>query len=78
MLEIIKKLDEVASFNFKKCTLIRASGGYALYQDFYDKLFQNIDYEVSNFWKNKITLIAMGRLYAKNIFKNIVNILLEK
>ena len=78
MLEIIKKLDEMASFNFKKCTLIRASGGYALYQDFYDELFQNIDYEVSNFWKNKITLIAMGRLYAKNIFKNIVNILLEK
>ena len=78
VLEIIKKLDEKTSFNFKKCTLIRASGGYALYQDFYNKLFQNIEYEVSNFWKNKITLIAMGRLYAKNIFKNIVNILLEK
>lgn len=77
-LEIIKKIDELTSFNFKKCTLIRASGGYALHQDFYNSLFQNMEYEVSNFWKNKITLIAMGRLYAKNIFKNLVHISLNK
>ena len=78
MLQIIKKIDEVASFNFKKCTLIRASGGYALYQDFYNNLFYNIEHEISIFWKNRITLIAMGRLYAKNIFKNIINILLDE
>lgn len=78
ILEIIKKIDELTSFNFKKCTLIRASGGYALYQDFYNELFQDIENEVSNFWKNKITLIAMGSLYAKNIFKNIINFALDE
>ena len=77
MLEIIRKIDELTFFNFKKCTLIRASGGYTLYQDFYNNLFQNIEHEVSNFWKNKITLIAMGRLYARNIFKNIINVLFD-
>lgn len=75
ILEIIKKLDEKTSFNFKKCYLIRASGGYALHQDFYNQLFQNLEARVANFWKNKITLIAMGRLYAKNIFKNAINVL---
>ncbi|MGP1440081.1 MAG: 6-hydroxymethylpterin diphosphokinase MptE-like protein [Treponema sp.] len=75
ILEIIKKLDEKTSFNFKKCYLIRASGGYALHQDFYNQLFQNLEAGVANFWKNKITLIAMGRLYAKNIFKNAINVL---
>ena len=75
--EIIKEVYISTSFNFKKCNLIRASGGYALYQDFYNNLFQNLEHEISNFWKNKITLIAMGHLYAKNIFKNIVNVLLN-
>lgn len=78
MLEIIKKINEITSFNFKKCTLIRASGGYALYQDFYNNLFSNIEQEISIFWKNRITLIAMGGLYAKNIFKNITNVLLDE
>ncbi|MGP1438550.1 MAG: motility associated factor glycosyltransferase family protein [Treponema sp.] len=78
MLEIMQKVDALTSFNFKKCVLVRASGGYALYQDFYNKLFQNMEAEVSNFWKNKITLIAMGRLYAKNIFKNAINVALDE
>ncbi len=77
IIEIIKKLANFTSFNFKKCTLVRGSGGYALHQDFYNNLLQTIEQEISIFWKNKITLIAMGRLYAKNIFKNILNILLD-
>ncbi|MGL4986324.1 MAG: 6-hydroxymethylpterin diphosphokinase MptE-like protein, partial [Treponemataceae bacterium] len=38
---------------------------------FYKKIAKTLTQEISQFWKNRVTLIKMGRLYARNIFKNI-------
>ena len=78
--KIIEHIEDFTSFNFTKTVLIRGSGGYSLYEKFYISLVRLVEDVVSIHWKNRITLIEMGRLYAKNIFKNLcfISTLLEE
>ena len=55
---------------FRRCIRLDLSGGAALYAGFYRQAeFLAAEY-VSVFWKNRATLIRLGRKYAENIFKN--------
>ena len=65
---IITYIEKITKFNFKSASLIRGSAGFSLYEDFYNELLREVERVTSIFWKNRITLIEMGRLYAKNIF----------
>lgn len=64
--------------------LVQSEEGYAfrrlvpleLSSTFIQKEFQNtctqyIDLYINQFWRNRITLVKLGRLYAKNIFQNL-------
>lgn len=55
---------------FKRTIRLDLSGGSSLDQDTYDSLFFLIQDSVSRVWKNQITLIKIGRLFARNIFRN--------
>ena len=57
--------------NFKRARSIEMSGGVNLNRDFYKQIAAAAENAVAAFWKNRITLTKMGRLYSKNIFKNI-------
>ena len=57
--------------NFKRCLPIELSGGAQLYRQFYHSLTALIDNAINQFWRNRITLVKLGRLYARNIFKNL-------
>ena len=57
--------------NFKRCQTIEFSGGAKLEQDFYKNITSLCDDAISRFWKNRITLVKMGRLYARNLLKNL-------
>ena len=60
--------------NFKRVFPIDFSGGAKLYSDFYQEVTSILDESISQFWKNRTTLIKLGRLYAGNFFKNLQDI----
>lgn len=61
---------------FKRIIPLNMSAGTQLNADFYTELFSNSQNVIQTFWKNRATLIKLGRLYSKNLLKNLT--LIEK
>ena len=57
--------------NFRHVLSIDFSAGVQLNKIQYESFKQTADNFISTFWKNRMTLTRMGRLYAKNIFTNL-------
>lgn len=57
---------------FKRVIKIDFSAAYLLNQKVYEKYFINIQNIISQFWKNRLTLVQFGRRFSRNIFKNLV------
>jgi len=70
--EAIKKIETLPLFPFKKCISLSCSGGVRFYQDFYDQVRLYADEVISRFWKNRLTLMHLGRNYAHNTFRNLL------
>lgn len=60
-----------ATGSFRRVISIEFSGGTAFNQDFYNQLFEACRNSVSQFWKNRVTLVKFGRKYTSNVFKNL-------
>lgn len=58
--------------NFRRTITIDFSGATQIKSIQYQTFTKLADDFINTFWKNRITLVKMGRLYAKNIFKNLV------
>ncbi len=58
-------------FDFKRAIYFDFSGGSAFFKDFYLQAAAAAEEAISSFWKNRLTLIKFGRLYARNLFKNL-------
>ena len=71
---VLKKIESLPLFPFKKCIVLSCSGGVALHQRFYDEVRLYADEVISRFWKNRITLMHLGRNYAHNTFRNLVSL----
>ena len=56
---------------FKHCVRVDFSAAPALRQAEYQGILQHAELAVANFWKNRLTLIKMGRLYHRNILRNL-------
>ncbi len=63
---------------FKRVLPLDFSGGAKLNSDFYKETTSLLDESISQFWKNRTTLIKLGRLYAGNFFKNLSDIAQDK
>ena len=59
------------SGDIKRVLPLDFSGGVAFHTDFYNRIFFAAQEIVSSFWKNRITIVKMGRLFSKNIFCNV-------
>lgn len=57
--------------SFKYCLRLDFSGAPALNQEEYQTIQHRAELAVSNFWKNRLTLVKMGRLYHRNIIRNL-------
>ena len=69
--DIKKYFTFIQKQHFRKCLKIDFSAASALYKDDYNKIFTLTQRVIDQFWKNRLTLIKFGRLYSKNIFKNL-------
>lgn len=67
---VLQEIEKKTGYAFTKVIKIEASGGAGLYENFYAETEAYIQQAVSVFWKNRLTLIALGGSYARNIFKN--------
>ena len=72
--EVLKKIEALPLFPFKKCIALSCSGGVQLNQVFYDEVRLYADEVISRFWKNRITLMHLGRNYAHNTFRNLLSL----
>jgi len=60
--------------NFKRAIMIEMSAGTIFNKDFYKEIDTACENAIASFWKNRITLTKLGRLFSKNTFENISNI----
>ena len=72
--EVMKKIESLPAFPFKKCISISCSGGVQLYRTFYDTVRLYAGEVISRFWKNRITLMHLGRNYVHNTFRNLLSL----
>ena len=56
---------------FRRVEVLRLTGGWQLYPRLYDDLANNLMRELAIEWGNAITLIRLGRLYTRNLIRNI-------
>ena len=56
---------------FRRVIRLDLSAGAALAPGFYKSFFECAQNIVAAFWKNRLTLVRLGRLYSKNLFKNL-------
>ncbi len=71
----IEKEDEIPPvYNFRRAIHLEFSGGSALNKEFYQNIALLAQNAIGSFWKNRLTLTRLGRLYSRNIFKNLENL----
>lgn len=56
---------------FRRVIRLDLSAGASLAPDFYKNFFECAQNIVAAFWKNRLTLVRLGRLFSKNLFKNL-------
>ena len=56
---------------FRRVEVIRLSGGWQLFQKLYDDVEASIRRELALEWGNAMTLIKLGRLYTRNLIRNL-------
>ncbi|MEE3411598.1 MAG: 6-hydroxymethylpterin diphosphokinase MptE-like protein [Treponema sp.] len=60
-----------ASQKFRRVIRLDLSAGVSFNESFYKNFYECAQNIVAAFWKNRLTLVRLGRLYSKNIFKNL-------
>lgn len=55
----------------RRTTLVSLSGGFALHADAYRRVAARLDDEIRLFWQNAMTRVRMGRLWIRNLLRNL-------
>lgn len=56
---------------FRRVCILEMSGGTYFFKPLYSEISRFIQNFVASFWKNRITLVKLGRLFCRNFFKNL-------
>jgi hypothetical protein len=56
---------------FRRVVLVKLSGGAAFHEAVYARAALLLDEEFRAHWRNRASLLAMGRLWTRNIFRNL-------
>lgn len=57
--------------SFRRAILLEMSGGTAFHADQYQQIACAVENAIASFWKNRITLTKLGRLFSRNVFRNL-------
>ena len=59
---------------FRRCVEISLSFGRKLHGEAYDALLRFVEAEIARYWRNRMTMIHMGRLWTRNIVRNLARL----
>ena len=59
---------------FRRVEVIRLTGGWQLFSQLYDSLYNTLFQEIATDWGNALTLTKLGRLYIRNALRNIAGL----
>ena len=59
---------------FRRALLLEMSGGTALHADLYKQIDFAAENAIATFWKNRVTLTKLGRLFSRNVFHNLARL----
>lgn len=68
---LLSWFEQLQSPPVRRCLALDASAGSSLYSDFYREAVGAFDSFISTWWKNRMTIMALGRNYHRNILRNI-------
>lgn len=69
--KVVEYLDALGLMPFRRCLRLDLSGGAALDGQFYDDTVKLVDGYIQQYWRNHLTLMKLGRNYARNFFRNL-------
>jgi len=73
LLKLDSVIREITSSGYiRRAVKIDFCAGVQFFTDKYNLLINASTNLISSFWKNRITLTKLGKLYAKNIFRNLI------
>lgn len=64
-------IEELGIWRFRRCDIIPLNSGYNLFKEQYDYLFNFSSFLLSTFWRNRLTINKLSRLWIKNILTNL-------
>ncbi|WP_211227871.1 motility associated factor glycosyltransferase family protein [Spirochaeta cellobiosiphila] len=67
-------LEHFPKTHLRHAKVLSLNGGYRLNKTWYQERQEQLQKGINHFWKNKMTLIHMGRAWISNIFKNLQKI----
>lgn len=67
--DLVKKLPR-----FRRVCTLEMSGGTFFFKPLYSEISLFVQNYVASFWKNRITLVKLGRLFCRNFFRNLKDI----
>jgi hypothetical protein len=67
---VLETIDALGQGPFRRAIRVDLSGGTALNVDFYRGVQSGIDEYIGRWWRNHVTLMRLGRNYARNFFSN--------
>ena len=69
-----RMLQALGVSRFRRVSTVALSGGEQLARDSYAEIALALDTEVRTHWQNRLTLIAMGQLWARNLIENLARL----
>lgn len=67
---VLETIHALPNGPFRRCLRLDFSGGANEHADFYALTLTSIDEYISRYWRNHLTLMKLGRSYARNLFRN--------
>lgn len=71
---VIEYIDALALPPFRRCLRLDLSAGATLNADFYLETTRLVDDYISRYWKNHVTLMRLGRGFARDFFANLATV----
>ncbi len=68
---VIKEIERLGNRRFRRIRVVTLNGGYLRDKERYDSLISSAQAFLAGSWRNRMTLIRMGRLWLKNLFYNL-------
>jgi len=70
-LSAYRELEAASGLRFRRCVEVRLSNGWALSPEAYARARLSIEDDIALRFRNRLSLIRMGRLWAKNVIANL-------